>query len=905
VHTIREWLDRLLGTLRLRRSDDDLEAELRSHLELAGDAERQRGETAADAMRTARLRFGGVTPAVDALRDRRGLSWLEDGVIDVRHGVRALRRAPGFTIAAIGTLALGIGANTAIFSVVSGVVLRPLAYPRPDQLMYLSTNGSRNPFPVSVPEYLEFRQFTSAFADVGAFRLGEANLSAADRPHRVHTANVDVHLLHALALAPVTGRLFTESEMAVVAQPLGSAAVAVPVVLVSYDLWQSAFGARAIVGNTIEVDGRRVQVVGVMPRGADLMDDHTEVWLPLAFTDDDLQARNNHNLELIGRLKAGVTPTAARVELDSLMQSWRARTGITPGPGHAGHVFQRSGDGTHVLLMTPLAEQILGRARRSIWVLQAAVGLLLLIACANVANLLLARAETRQREFALMKALGARPGRLLRKAVTESAVLAFAGGALGVVLANYGVQALTRAFPGSLPRIGDVAIDTRVLIASLAVAVTCGLLFGVTAMMHIRRDAVGERLKEASRISPSAARRRVRDALVATEVALAVVVGVGAGLLVRTVEHLTAVDAGFDRTRLVTFSVRLPRAGYDNLSRVQAYRRILDTLALLPGVRAATAMTGLPLERPAVVNQTEITGSTSPGAAAAPLVYQRVMPNFFDTIGIPIVQGRAFEAADSASAGGVAIVNETLARAYWNGQNPIGRQLRPGGTQPWLTVVGVAKDVKQGGIDQPVYPEMYVLVDQLAMETLTSFLSMSPTAMHVVLRTTVPMASLAPALTRAIGEIDPALPMERLRDMNEVFTDSIRRPRLLAHLLALFAGLALLLAAIGTYGVLSYTVALHRREIGVRLALGADRLRVLQEVMTRGLTPAGLGLAIGVAGAMAVNRLVASLLFGVDPTDPATLLVVPATLALVAALACWLPARRASRLDPNVVLRAE
>jgi len=905
MRTLREWMVRLIGTVIGRRSDRDLEQELQSHLELAEEEARRRGESPQQAAREARIRFGGVAQGMDAYRERRGWPWMEDLVYDIRHAVRALRRAPGFTAVAVITLALGIGANTAIFSIVDGVLLRPFAYPRPEQLMYLSTDGGA-PFPVSVPEYLEFRQFATTFAGVGAFRLGEANLSAGDQPRRVRTASVDASLMKVLAVQPIDGRLFAEADTVVTDPPLpGASAVTVPLALVSYGLWQSAFGGRPLVGSTIDVDGRRLQVIGVMPRGVDLMDDRTDVWLPLGFTGAERQARNNHNLELIGRLKADVTVAAAHTELDVLIQNWRARTGITPGPGQAGHVFAPSGSARHVLLMTPLADQVLGRASRSIWVLQAAVALVLFIACANVANLLLARAETRRRDVAVLKALGASRGRLLRNAVVESVTLAIAGSALGIVLARAGVDALTRLFPLSLPRIGEVAIDVRVMLASLAVAVACGLVCGLAPLIHTRSDAIAERLKSTARGSTSTPGRRVRGALVSVETGLAVIVAIGAGLLLKTVHNLTAVDAGFDRSRLVTFSLRLPSASFDNLGRVRAYQRILEAVRGVPGVHSASGMTGLPLDRPTVVSQTEIADSVHPMARTAPLVYQRVLSDFVETIGLPIVQGRAFNATDAASSGGVAIVNETLAKVYWQGQNPVGQRLRRGGTAPWLTVIGVARDVKQAGVDQPVYPEIYVLIDQLATDTPTSALSISPTALHVVLRTTLPLGSLAPALTRAIGEINRQVPLAQLREMDEVFTDSIRRPRLLAQVLTVFAGLALVLAAIGTYGVLSYMVAERRREVGIRLALGAGRRRVLWQIMRYGLTLAGCGLIVGVAAALGVTRLVAALLFEVEPADPATLIAVFTLLAAVAVFACWLPAWRASRLDPNAVLRIE
>jgi putative ABC transport system permease protein len=644
-----------------------------------------------------------------------------------------------------------------------------------------------------------------------------------------------------------------------------------------------------------------------MARGSDLMDNHTEIWLPLGFPDTERLARNNHNLALIGRLKEGVTPASAQTELNSLVQTWSARTGITPGAGHPGHVFLPPAKGSdgHVLQMTPLADQILGRAGQAIWALQAAVGLVLLIACANVANLLLARAETRQREFAVLTALGADRGRLLRKALTEGVILSVAGGALGVLLARPGVVALVRAYPASLPRIGEVTVDPRVMLASFAVAGVCGLLFGLAPMIHTRLGVAAEALKSGARGLAGTTRHHVRRALVTAETALAVIVVVGAGLLLRTVHNLTTVDAGFDRTRLVTFSITLPRASFDIMGRVRAYQRLVEQLREVPGVRGASAMTSLPLARPFLINQTEITNNVVTSGGSIPIDYQRVMSGFFETTGIPILQGRGFQSADTAAQGGVAVVNETLANTYWKGRNPIGQQLRPGGTNPWLTVIGVAKDVKQTGVEQPVGAEAYVLIDQVASDSPTSFLAISPTTMHVVVRTTLALATRAPTIGRVVRDVDPAVPVARLREMDEVFAESIRRPRLLAQLLTLFSALAILLAALGTYGVLAYMVAERRREIGIRMALGAGRSSVLAHVMREGLQLTTIGVVAGLAGAFGLNRLIASLLFDVKPTDPATIAAAIPTIALVAAAACWLPAWRASRLDPSIVLRSD
>ena len=905
MRTLREWGLRLWGTLTRRRTDRDLEQELRSHLELAADEARRTGKALQEAPRVANIRFGAVSPSMEALRDRRGLPWLEDLAIDVRHGLRALRRTPVFAAITIITLAVGIGANTAILSIVNGVLLRPLAFPRPEQLMYLTIERGRQ---LSVAEYLEFQQFNRSFAHVGAFRAGEANLSVGDRALRVRSAFVDAPLLSALGHRPIEGRLFSAADSVVTAAALpgGDSAVTVPVALISHDLWQSAFGAGQIVGRRIDVDGRRLEVVGVLPRGADLMDLHTDIWMPLGFPERERLARNNHNLFAIGRLKDDVTAAAAAREIVALVETWSARTGISPGEGHAGHVFlpPAAGKFRHGIVMTPLADQIVGPAGRSIWVLQAAVGLVLLIACANIANLLVARAETRRREFALLAALGARRGRLFRKVLTESVLLALAGGTLGVFIARAGVDALARAYPTSLPRIAEVAVDQRVMLLSLAIAVACGLLFGMAPLLHTRPATTAEALRSGDRGTTSAARHLVRHGLVIAETALAVIVVVGAGLLLRTVHNLTAVDTGFDRSRLITFSVTLPRASFDNLARVRGFHAIVEHLRTLPGVSSATAMTSMPLDRPFRISQTEMANSTVPTAKIAPIDYQRVTAGFFDTVGIPIRRGRGFDSNDATPQARAVVINETLANTYWKGQDPIGQQMRPGGTMPWFTVVGVVKDVKQTAVDEPVNGEAYVLIDH-ASDTLTSFLSLSPTTMHIVARTTEPLSTLAPSVARVVRNVDASVPVARLREMDDVFAESIRRPRLLADLLGLFSAIASLLAAIGTYGVLASMVAERRRDIGVRLALGANRSRLLGEVMTRGLSLVSAGVILGLLGALAASQLLASLLFGVQPTDVTTLAIVTPSILALAAIACLLPAWRASRLDPVVVLRAE
>jgi putative ABC transport system permease protein len=828
---------------------------------------------------------------------------------DMRHALRGLGRTPAFTIVTVLTLALGIGANTAIFSIVSGVVLSPLGYPKPEQLMYLTSrfpNMGFDEFWVSPPEFFEFREINQSFSAVGAYTTGEVNLMAGDRPRRARSASVTDDLLTALGVQAAQGRLFARGETDVTAPPGppppgGPPPQPARVAILAHELWQGAYGGQPMLGQMVEVNGVTREVIGILPPGADVMDSRAEIWLPIGLNPANRQNRGNHFLYLIGRLKDGVTPEAARAELDALVANWGDRVGVTQ------HVYSTDG---HRLQMEPVQDQIVGGASRAIWVLQAAVGFVLLIACANLANLLLARAETRHREFAVRTALGASRGRLLRQFMTEGVLLSLAGGVLGLLLARAGVAALIAAYPDSLPRTQDVTVDPRVLLFTLAVSIATGIVFGFAPLLHTRVSALAASLKEGgTRGATGAARHHVRRGLVMAEVALAVMLVIGAGLLLRTVYNLTTVDAGFDRSRLVTFQVTLPPVNYPQApARAQFFQRLLERLRAMPGIQAASAMSGLPPTRQVDANDTEIDNYTAPAEGPFENVdyYQQVMTGYFETMGIPLVQGRGFEPQDASAEGAVAVVNETLVRTFWKDRNPIGQRLRPMGPPnvdiPWFTVVGVAKDVKQGGVDQKTGTEFYSLVDQIAQ---VPGVGLAPGTMHVVLRTTMQPEALAQTIESVVREADQSVPVVRLRDMEAVFADAIRRPRLLAQLLGGFAGLALLLAAIGTYGVLSYMVTERRREIGIRMALGAERGAVLGQVLKQGLVLAGLGVAAGLAGALGLTRLVSSLLFGVRPTDPVTIGAVVGTIALVAAAASLLPAWRASRVDPIVVLRDE
>jgi len=837
------------------------------------------------------------------MHQQQRFAWLDDLRRDIPHAVRSLRRTPLFTVVALLTLALGIGANTAIFSVVNGVILRPLPYPKPDQLMHLTaqfqTTGKTGDA-ISPPEYLEFRQMNKSFAEVAAYTTGsdayttgEMNLMAGDRPLRVRSISIDAHLLNTLGVQPEQGRFFSDKEINFATRGLPE-----PFAIVSHELWQSAFGGRPIIGQRVNIDGYTHEIIGIAPAGVEVMDQHPEIWLPMGFVKELANGRLFHRIHVVGRLKDGVTLQAAQSELNGFLENWGDRTGAS------GHVPTNhpSAVTDHTLQIQPMQDVLLGDARRSIWTLQVAVGFVLLIACANLANLVMGRAESRRREFAVREALGANRSRLIRQLMTEGLLLAGAGGGLGLWLANTSVYELVLAFPGSVPRTTAVTIDLPVLLFTLVVSMMTGLLFGIAPMAYGKINDQLTALKGGDRII-SAGRHRVRRALVVAQVALSVMLVVGAGLLIRTVYNLANVDSGFDSSRLLTFSITLPEP-YDPDTRAPAYQRILEKLRIIPGVQSAAAMSGLPPNRTPSAIPTGIEKATSDGRPFVVVdYYQFVMGDYFKTMGVPIVAGRAFEPEDVGSQNKVVVVNESLAKSVWTGSNPIGQRLRINlsnsigfGRTDWYTVVGVAKDVKQGGLEKQTGTELYVSLDHVGLA--------APT-MNVVLRTTLPPTTLAQTLQRTVTEVDAAVPIVRLRNMESVVTDSIQRPRFLAILLGSFAALALMLAAIGTYGVLSYMVEERRSEIGVRIALGAGRAGVFSLVMRHGLKLAIIGIMVGLAGAMTLNGFIASLLFGVQPTDSVTIVTVVTTIALVAALACGMPAWRASRLDPNVLLKHE
>jgi predicted permease len=600
-----------------------------------------------------------------------------------------------------------------------------------------------------------------------------------------------------------------------------------------------------------------------------------------------------------------VTLARAKSELQTLLAQWPAADGAdaNAAPGAPGFIHTPTTK-NHRLRYDDLQKDIVGSIGTALVVLQAAVALVLLIACANMANLLLMRAETRHKELAVRAALGAGRGRLMRQFLAEGLVLSFGGAIAGVALAYWGLHALVAANAGSIPRAASVALDGRVLLFTLVLAIGTGLIFGLAPLLHLSTNSIGLTLRDAgSRTTAGAARNRVRRALVIAEMAFAVMLVVGAGLLLRSFWNLMRVDSGFDRSSLTTFNVVLPSAPYkDSTRRVAFFSDLMTKLGAVPGVKAVAAMSGLPPRRQVNANDTAIEGYVPEPNGPSQNVdyYQYVTPSYVSTMGIPVVEGRSFGPADGPLSTPVAMINQRMANLFYGKTSPIGRRVQPGGSKSWFTIVGVLKDVKQGGVDSRTGSELY-----LDYEQAPAALGFAPRNMNVVIRSPLEPASLAATVRRTVSSLDPTLPVVKFRTMDDVFSDSVSRPRFLAQLLGIFAAVALALAAIGTYGVLAYSVTVRRRELGIRMALGSSEQGLLSLVLGQGMGLAVIGLIVGLVGAFAVTRLAASLLFGVKPADPLTFLGVSAFMLAVAFVACLVPARRATHVDPLVALRTE
>jgi predicted permease len=881
---------------------EEVDDEVEFHLSMRVREYMSRGMGEEEARQLAEARMGDIERLSEeledlvALRNRRmDMGLVADEVKqDISYSWRQLLRNRSFAAAAILTLAVGIGANSAVFSVVNGVLLEPLPYEAPEELVTVSTafpTQGFDKFWLSPPEYQELREWNESFVELGAYRVGTASIETTDRPLRVPSAVAHASFFRTLGVNAQLGRTFLDEEDRVGAEPT---------VLISHGLWQRGFGGDpSVLGSTVRVSGQAATVVGVLAAGFDIDDAGVEVWLPLNLQtgvdpSDHVNRRGNHFMNVVARLRDGVTPERARQDLARMEQRWGDEYGGT-------HTID---DQNHPIFMTDLRTELLGDVRPTLLLLMGAVSFVLLIACANVANLLLARSEGRSGEIAVRVAMGAGRARLTRQLLTEGLALALTGAALGLVLAHWGTRLLLGVNPDAVPRLAAIGLDARVVGFTALVAVATGVLFGLAPLLGTTLARLGSTLKEGgTRTTRGSAGARARRLLVVGEVALAVVLLVGSGLMLRSVAELQEVDLGFDAENVLTLALSLPPADYPEPQDVGSfYAELLARVRALPGVTAASATSGLPPSQQLAANDTEFEGvpQSMDGPPHNVDYYTGLEDGYFDALRTTLVDGRGFEPADALAQTPVLLVNERLARTFYGDQSPVGRRIRPGGAGGlWFNVIGVVEDVRQAGVSEPASTEIFFYNPQIAQAGVANVFR----AMSLVIRTERSPLALAPAVERVVAELDAALPVAEVRTLEQNVARAMAEPRFLALLLGVFAGIALLLATVGTYGLMAHTVAERNREIGIRMAMGAEPAAVRGLVLRQGAALAGTGLAVGVLGALALTRFLAAQLYEVGTTDARTFVLVPLFLGAVALLACYVPARRATRVDPVEALR--
>ena len=867
------WLIKLIGVIvpcRLRADwREEWESELRNREAQLAEWDKLDWSHKLDLLRRS---LGAFRDAL-LLQPRR----MEDEMFqDLRYGVRMLLKKPGFTLIAVLTLALGIGANTAIFSFVNNLLLRPLPFSEPEQLVRVYEKRIRQGRirnPVSGPDFLDWRQQQSVFQQMAAFDNGSANLTGMGEPEQLTGLRITADLLTLLRVSPARGRAFAPEEF----KPDSTDAV-----IVSHGLWQRRFGGKNdIIGQSLTLNGRSRTVVGVMPQEFQFFDKDVEFWSPLFINPQSNRA--DHAFNVIARLKAGLTLVQAQAEMETIAARLEQQYPDL-NTGHNVNVF-------------PLHDETVGNLSHGLWVLMGAVGFLMLIACTNVANLLLARTVVRSREMAIRAALGAHSWRVIRQLLTESLLLATSGGALGLLLGYLGINLLIALSPDNTPRLHEVRLDFTVLGFTLLLSLVTGIIFGLLPAFQSAKPDLTEALKESNRGSVAAFQRhRARSLLVIAEVAIALVVLTGAGLMVRSFVQLRAVNPGFNQENVLTVQLSLVGSKHRGPQMQTAFvERALERLGTLPGAQSAGAVVALPFGRfPGGGRGFEIENRPQQPDEIRNARFNSCSPNYFRTLDTPLLKGRDFTARDAQGEPEVAIINESMARRYWQAEDPLGHRIRLTGNNPWRTIVGVVGDVHSKELKVEPGPEMFFPFQQSPFPVFS-----------LMVRAVDDPKSLIGAVRSEIRGIDPDLPVSEIATMEELVTVSIAPQRLNTFLIGLFSALALTLAAIGIYGVMSYAVTQRTQEIGIRLALGAKPDDVLKLVVKQGMALVLIGIAVGLTASFGLTRLLKTLLFTVSPTDPLTFTVIPLSLTLVALFACYLPARRAAKVDPLIALRAE
>jgi putative ABC transport system permease protein len=816
---------------------------------------------------------------------------------DIRYALRLLRKSPGFTTVAVLTLALGIGANTAIFTVVNAVLLRPLPFKNPSQLVMIWEGLPEIGYPkieASAPDLMLYERQQKSFESLASFQNKDFDISGGSgEPERITAARVSASLFPTLGVSPLLGRTFTRAEDETRAK----------VVVLSYGLWLRRYaGDRSITGRTIDLDREPYTVLGVMPRnfvfplrGPDGSDRPADLWVPMSFSQTELTGWGLYfNNNVIGRLKPGVTLAQAQAEANiiagHLMQAYPAAL-LKTFPNARVRVSA-----------TPFHEEVAGPVQTLLLVLMAAVGVVLLIACANVATLLLSRAASRSREIAIRTALGASRGRLIRQTLTESLVLALAGGALGVLLSLWGTNALLALVPSSIPLPQGVSIGGSVVAFVAAICCVTAVVFGIAPAFQLSAVSLQGSLQEGSRSGASRARRRLQGIFVTAEFALALLLLVGAGLLVRSFAKLLQTNPGFRPERVLTMSVPLPARAYSNAAQIRAfYQQALQRISALPGVESGGLSNDLPLNG-TITDAVTVEGRT--GATPATRV-SWVLGNYFRTMGISVLRGRAFTPEDRQGTQLVAIISDGTAKALWPGQDALGKRFSGAGQRNLLTVVGIVGDVNDSTLNKKPLPHVYAPYLQVADAQMEDTIVNVGRSMNIAVRTAGDPAALTSAVTAQIRALDSDLAIAKIRTMDQDMQLSVTAPKFNTLLLGIFSLAALFLAAIGIYGVLAYTVAQQTRDIGIRVALGAKQRDVMRLILAHGARLALAGIVLGLLAAFGLTRLMSSLLYGVSASDPLTFIVVAMVLLAVALAACYLPARRAMKVDPMVALRYE